>query len=188
MMGMIVVVTVTVIVSAGGYRKKNDADATEFYVFAGEKLLHGGIVRHAQGIRQHLHAEVEIAETPADLRRLFQARNRNFQHLFRRLLNDVIRIAHGKKVGAMVDRLVEIKAKSFSVPGHAAPAPLGESRTRGCQGDVVMRSVNPVRMWIILNQGKFGHGDSGELDHIPTRLVFKIRGVKGEKGSGTRQP
>ncbi len=95
---------------------------------------------------ENLHAEVEIAEAPRHPRRLFQGRHRNFQHFFWRLFEDIVFGSFDKKMGAMRQRLVEVKAKFLSVLRHAAPPPLSQGGARGQQPHMMMMSVKPVMM------------------------------------------
>lgn len=149
---------VVVMLNAGRQRQKDAGHLLEGDAFAGEKLQHSGIFHHTHGAGQHFDAEMEIAEPPRDSRRLFHGRNRNFQHPFRYLLDYIVIVADGKKVGAMIDRLGEIEAEFLPVLGHAAPAPFRESGAIDPQQHMAMMPVNSVRVRIILDDGQVGHG------------------------------
>jgi len=128
--------------------------------FAREELQYRRILYYADRISAYLYAKVEIAQTPRDAGALLERGNGNFQHFFGRLLNDVVSVANGKKVGAMVYRLVEIKTKFLSVLGDAAPATLGESRSINGYPHMDMMTIDAMRVRVVSDDSEFRHEQS----------------------------
>jgi hypothetical protein len=157
MMRMIVMVGVIVVMGRDGRQwLKNALHPLKSDAFAGEKLEHGGIFRDMDRARQYLHAEMEIAETPCDACGLLNGCNRNCQHLFRLLLNDVMRLADRKKMIAVGQCLIEIEAELPAILRRAAPAPLGQSGAIGPQVDVDMMPRGAI-VFGFLDESQVGH-------------------------------
>ncbi len=152
---MVMVGMIFVVVATGGERLKNTTDAFECDTFAGKKLKHGRIFRHAHCPLQHLHAKMQIAEAPRHSRGLFQGGDRNFQHFFRRLLDNIGGFTQGEKMGSMIYRLLEIKAKFPAVFRDAAPTPLRERGAINAQKHMGMMSVNSMRVRTIMDDRQF---------------------------------
>lgn len=143
---------IVMMMCACGERQKDTGHLFKRDMLAGEKLQDGWIFRYAHGVRQRLHAEVKIAQTPGHSSRLLQCGHRDLKNLFRGLFEDILIFAFGKEVGAMAQRLVEIETKFPSILRHAAPAPLGQRGSIRAQAHVMMMAVMAVAVGQFLDE------------------------------------
>ncbi len=107
-----------------------------------ERLTQASVVRREQPRGLGLDGKMKIAHGPANDGRRFRFHiERNFQHWFRRLPDDIARLIARPYGVAVLQRRFDFKAEFRAIVGRGAPQALGEFLPVRANGDFRQRRI-----------------------------------------------